>query len=180
MSVLNRRYIFCCIVWCSIVLGCGTKPAFQLQGDPKDVEPFIGTWEGTYQSDITGRAGMIQFFISAADDSAHGLIVMIPRGWGKGVARADSQAQHDRPDLLHEVRFHSMRISGQRVEGTVEQYRDPDCGCDLETSFKGELTGDRISGIFTSREVGKDSLLFINKAQDGTAYTGRWQVQRSH
>jgi len=37
-----------------------------------------------------------------------------------------------------------------KVTGTLDPYRDPDCGCEVTTTFSGEVHGDRVGGTFTS------------------------------
>jgi hypothetical protein len=37
------------------------------------------------------------------------------------------------------------------VQGTLESYHDPQCGCLLSTTFVGEVRGDRIEGTYTTK-----------------------------
>ena len=34
------------------------------------------------------------------------------------------------------------------VSGTLAPYEDPDCKCEVRTTFVGRLQGDRVSGTF--------------------------------
>jgi hypothetical protein len=49
--------------------------------------------------------------------------------------------------VLH-IRF--VRAEGGIVNGRLEPYRDPQCGCQLTTVFRGMLKGDTLSGSFRS------------------------------
>ena len=144
-----------------------SPPAFDVEGARDDFERFAGRWEGTYTSDESGRAGTVVFAIDPAGSGARGEVIMIPRGWGRPLTKADGHEAGDRPDLLHALRFHRMSLDGDRVAGTLEPYRDPDCGCDLETSFVGRLRRGVIAGTYRSRPLDGDEEI-----------TGVWRVER--
>ena len=68
------------------------------------------------------------------------------------------------PDVLS-IAF--VRAVGGGVHGRIAPYRDPDCGCELETRFEGRIRGDVIEGTFSSRPV-----------DGGAVQTGTWKVKR--
>ena len=52
-----------------------------------------------------------------------------------------------RPQVLA-IRF--VHLMGGEVVGELDPYRDPDCGCLLRTTFRGEVDGDAVLGTFAS------------------------------
>jgi hypothetical protein len=69
------------------------------------------------------------------------------------------------PQLLT-IRF--VRAKGRQISGTLDRYWDPDCNCEMKTSFTGEINGDRIEGTFTS----------ISGRPGVGRSTGWWEVTR--
>jgi hypothetical protein len=62
-----------------------------------------------------------------------------------------------------------VRVENDRVEGTMKPYWDPDCDCRARTVFEGALSGDTITGSFsTSRE-----------SADRRVLSGKWKAERS-
>lgn len=118
---------------------------------------LAGVWEGTYESQDTGRVGDIYFALDAEADAAVGEVVMVPRGAVVSVQRDDEGAWRwlgvDRPQVLT-IRF--VRLGDGRVTGELDPYGDPDCGCTLRTTFEGEIEGDRAVGTFAS-EAAEDT-----------------------
>ena len=135
-----------------VALSCAL-PDFRIEGSGEDFARFAGRWEGIYSSDESGRAGTVVFSVRQDGSQARGEIIMVPRGWGKPLGAAAQRPAGERPDLLHALHFRLMRLEGDRVSGTLEPYRDPDCGCDLETSFEGKLSNDVIVGTYRSRAL---------------------------
>ena len=151
-----------------MLCGCAQTPPVLVRGGQDDLARLAGAWQGTYASDEAQRAGTITFTLEAGADTARGQVEMIPRGWGQNRKGADAEAPAGRTDLLHTLKIRFVSIAGQRVEGMLEVYHDPDFGGDLETTFLGRLVGDRIEGTYTAREV------------DGErTHTGQWQAVRS-
>jgi hypothetical protein len=149
-------------------IGCATTSApVPVEGTPSNVAALAGHWEGTYESEATGRTGSIVFDLVAGEDHAHGDVVMIPRGstnayrpaprpTGEGAGSAATA------ELLS-IRF--VRADGETVNGTLDAYWDPDCNCEVTTTFVGAIFGDRIAGTFTSmRTAGR--------------VTGTWKATR--
>lgn len=137
--------------------GCASTPApVPVEGTPADLSVLAGDWEGEYASQATGRLGSIVFKLVAGEDHAHGDVLMIPRGssdpyrprtGGEGPAPAGASQ-------LLTIRF--VRAEGGKVSGTLDPYWDPDCNCEVATTFVGQLRGDSIEGTFTSeRNAGR-------------------------
>lgn len=149
-------------------IGCATTSApVPVEGTPSNVAALAGHWEGTYESEATGRTGSIVFDLVAGEDHAHGDVVMIPRGSTNAYRPAprltgEGAGSGATAELLS-IRF--VRADGETVNGTLDPYWDPDCNCGVTTTFVGAIFGDRIAGTFTSmRTAGR--------------VTGTWKATR--
>jgi hypothetical protein len=61
-----------------------------------------------------------------------------------------------------------VRVEQGGVRGTMAPYWDPDCDCRAQTVFEGKISGNRITGSFSSRRESSDRRLL----------TGEWRVER--
>jgi hypothetical protein len=138
----------------SLLLACHSPmPQVSVQGDPGWIAALAGRWEGSYESEQTGREGTLQFELSSAGDTARGEILMLPaladepyQGSNRGEPR--ERAQIRTPTLLP-IRF--VRIEEAQVLGQLDPYVDPVCRCKVTTSFIGSVDGDDIRGVFAIR-----------------------------
>jgi hypothetical protein len=147
---------------------CATnQPSVPLVGRSADVAALAGEWTGEYSSVESGRSGSISFTLRAAADSAFGDVVMIPVGWGRPLApwRGETPTPAQRP-TTEVLTINFVRVEQGRVNGTLAPYADPQTGARLLTTFTGQLSGNTISGTYTTR------------LPSGAAQTGRWSVQR--
>lgn len=159
----------------AIVTGLGVLAACQGPQPPVpvlgEIEVLAGRWEGEYGSRESGRAGSILFTLQAGTDTAHGDVLMVPRAWDlpPQPRAGDPDAmdvRRDRPPQALPIAF--VRAVGDVVEGRLEPYRDPDCGCVLTTVFMGKLVNPAtFEGTFTS----------IHGSGDRTV-RGWWRVTR--
>lgn len=154
-----------CVLLIVGIGGCRSiAEPFPVHGGTDEVALLKGEWRGEYSSMDTGRSGDISFILSAQGDSAVGSVIMNLWNW-------DDQKQNKnisgfgQPDEVLSIRFASIGMG--RVVGRLGEYKDPVCGCSLDTIFEGHLEGDRIEGIYMSH---------------GEAFhldaTGRWWVER--
>ena len=131
--------------------GCGTvHPPVPVATEGGVGTSLAGVWEGTYESRDTGRVGTLTFALSAAGDSAVGEVVMVPRGMPVVVHQEDGRWRWEgvaRSEVLT-IRF--VRLRPGAVVGELDPYRDPDCGCELRTTFRGTVEGDTALGTFAS------------------------------
>src|SRR4030095_5789996 len=133
---------------------CATTPAaVPVEGAPADLSALAGDWEGEYSSQATGRLGSIVFKLVPGEGQARGDVLMIPRGsndpyrprtGGEGPAPAGASQ-------LLTIRF--VRAEGRKVSGVLDPYWDPDCECEVNTTFVGTVRGDTIEGTFTSERA---------------------------
>ena len=162
---MNRVTRLGSILSLALAIGCGTTSApVPVEGTASNVAALAGHWEGTYESEATGRTGSIVFDLVAGEDHAHGDVVMIPRGSTNAyrpVPRPTGQGTGSAaPAELLSIRF--VRAEGETVNGTLDPYWDPDCSCEVTTTFVGAIHGDRIAGTFTSmRTAGRVSGTWI-------------------
>jgi hypothetical protein len=141
----------------ALMEGCASTPAaVPVEGAPAELSALAGGWEGEYSSAATGRLGSVVFKLVAGEDHAHGDVLMIPRGsddpyrprsGGEGPAPAAASQ-------LLTIRF--VRVEEGKVSGTLDPYWDPDCNCEVTTTFVGTVRGDTIEGTFSSeRNAGR-------------------------
>jgi hypothetical protein len=156
-------------LWPALLLltACALNPApVPVAGPTTDVAAIAGEWWGEYRSIETGRTGSIVFKLTAGRDTAYGDVVMLP-------AEQAAMHQHDaaagyRPvQQVLNIRF--VEVEGSTVLGTIEPYQSPDCECRLMTTFRGEVTRNRIEGTF----------VIYHSNQDRAPQKGTWWVSRA-
>jgi len=154
-----------------VVAACAStqEPRVPVSISPADLSKLGGEWAGEYTSPATGRSGSIVFHLTATADSAHGDVVMVPRGMqaplrpaATGAGSAGQPAAEPRELTIRFVRF-----EGERVSGMMDPYTDPGCNCPVITRFEGTVRGDRIEGTFTTRG-----------GPAANPVTGTWSVER--
>ena len=134
-----------------LAIGCSTTSA-PVPVEGTNVAALAGHWEGEYESEATDRTGTIVFDLVAGEDHAHGDVVMIPRGAANAYRPAprptgEATGSAATAEVLS-IRF--VRAEGETVNGTLDPYWDPDCSCEVTTTFVGAMSGNRIVGTFTS------------------------------
>ncbi|MEP6993300.1 MAG: hypothetical protein ABI968_02170 [Acidobacteriota bacterium] len=143
-------------------------PAVPMAGARSDISTLAGRWEGEYRSEATGRTGSIVFELKSGDTVARGDVLMVPKD--SGAARAPSrlpgtsETARTMPQVLS-ISF--VSASQGVVRGTMDPYRDPDCDCEVQTTFVGQVSGNTISGTFATTGTGATPIT-----------TGRWSISR--
>lgn len=135
---------------------------------PSGTGGLVGEWAGEYESPAVGRAGSIVFHLDAGRDTARGDVVMVPRGSQAALQRAPAEPgtvvrASSAPQVLT-IRF--VRVEGDRVNGALDPYVDPACGCRVFTAFEGTLAGDRLRGTF------------VTHGEPSGPVNGTWSVER--
>ena len=151
-------------------IGCiARSSAIGVTSSDFDVNPLVGEWRGEYSSAATGRTGTIAFTLRAGEGAASGNVVMIPR--------ADSLLTDEEREALGStsssaksvLKIHFVRKEGGSVNGTLDPYRDPDCGCPVTTTFQGMFRDARtIEGTFTT----------VPSTPGGSVTGGNWKATR--
>jgi hypothetical protein len=167
---MKRLAYICAAVVAVSMMGCASNPpSTQVTASDFDLNPLVGEWRGNYSSAETGRKGTIAFTLRAGESSASGNIVMIPRSDSMltiaDEERVTNVAATDRAVL----KIHFLRKEGGNLSGTLDPYRDPECGCPVTTTFQGAFRDARtIEGTFSTVP-----------SQPGRSVTGgTWKVTR--
>lgn len=159
----------------ALFAACASPPTpVPVIGPTSDLNALVGEWSGDYSNPETGRSGSIAFSLKAGKDTAVGSVVMLPRDSKQQMAMG---VPADRPVVKTPVAAGSsevltirfVRMEGSHLVGTLDKYRDPDCGCELTTTFHGQFTdAGTITGTFTS----------TGSAMGHLPSSGRWTVKR--
>ena len=152
-----------------LVAACAAnQPPVPVVGPSADIAALAGEWVGDYSSIESGRSGSISFTLRAAGDSAFGDVVMIPAGFGRPLApwRGEMGAGPTQRPQSEVLTINFVRVEQRHVNGTLAPYADPQTGERLVTTFTGELSGNTITGAYTTR------------LPSGATQTGRWTAQR--
>jgi hypothetical protein len=148
---------------------CLSAPPVPVRGQPSALAALAGEWDGTYSSRETGRSGSIWFALVAGEDHAHGDVLMTAAGASVAYRRLPSasnpsrETERARPDTFLTIRF--VRAADGWIDGVLDPYWDPDCGCQVTTAFRGRIGDGLVGGTFVSR-FGE------------SIATGRWVVSR--
>lgn len=146
-----------------IVAGCAYKgPAVPLHGSAAELALLHGEWIGTYSGNETGRVGSILFRIEADSLQARGDVLMIPEP--QQLVRTGDRPAGPEPEPLA-IKF--VHVAAGRITGRLDNYRDPDCGCTVRTTFHGVVRGATIEGTFITEHM-----------QTGVQHSGHWRVGR--
>ena len=136
-------------------------PETELSSSDFDLNPLVGEWRGEYSNPEAGRSGTIAFTLRAGESSASGKVVMIP---GKADSLASAQAM-----ARSVINIQFMRKEGNKVTGTLDPYRDPQCDCTVTTNFEGAFANARtIEGTFTT----------VPSKTGANVTGGKWKVTR--
>lgn len=124
----------------------GSQKDVEVKGAETEMAKVAGEWEGTYEGKESGRSGTAKFSLQLGRHTAEGNVYM----------------GGDTP-----LKIQFVQVEGGQIQGTIAPYTDPNCQCEVETSFLGTLDGDTISGMFSTK-IGAT----------GQIQTGTWQVTR--
>jgi len=138
-----------------------------------DASGLAGEWSGQYESDESGRNGPIMFRLTAGQDTARGDVVMLvarSATEGPGIFPAGAPGSWPTPRVADArvltIRF--VQVEDGRIRGRLDPYRDPSCGCMVDTVFEGVEQGDVITGTFVARHLERSH-----------TQRGRWYVRRN-
>jgi hypothetical protein len=131
-----------------------------------DISALNGHWEGVYSSEVTGRKGTIVFDLKPGDKVARGDVLMVPQGAKEG-ATSGPEAAQTMPQVL-DISF--VSAAAGVVRGTMAPYRDPACDCEVQTTFVGTISGDTVSGTYSTAPTGTGK---------GGVATGTWKIARA-
>jgi hypothetical protein len=155
-----RNRTLCGAILTVAISACAGPPPIPVLGPKLDLDQLAGEWTGSYTSPETRREGSLWFKLAAADDHAHGDVIMNP---GDRSFAAVRSAERPAPQLLS-IRF--AIVGGGEVAGALEPYQDPECDCEARTYYRGRLSGDALTGQF------------ITRRQTGSVVRGTWRAIR--
>ena len=146
----------------SSATGCASRPPeTPVFSSDFDLNPLVGEWHGEYSNPEAGRSGTIAFTLRAGESSASGKVVMLP-GTADSLASAEAMARS-----VINIKF--MRKEGNKVTGTLDPFRDPQCDCMVTSNFEGTFTDARtIEGTFTT----------VPTRTGANVTGGKWKVTR--
>lgn len=150
----------------ALIACSGSQSPVPMVGRQVDISQLAGEWLGEYSSVESGRSGSIVFNLTAGSDTATGDVVMNPQIVNRGPAAPTGQNPTSFP-TPRSIQIRFVRVSGGQVSGALDPYTDPNCGCQLHTTFVGRLVGDTLSGTYTSRHMETQEI-----------QKGRWRVVR--
>jgi hypothetical protein len=152
------------------LLGCHSSPSQPVPviGTATDIAAMAGEWDGFYESDDGSRGGSIDFHLRAGSDTARGDVLMVPRDWGQPL-EAYERPEGDAANAPspRTLTIHFVRVRGDSVSGRLDPYRDPSCGCRVQSTFAGRLKGNRLKGRYESLHE-----------EAGRVVTGKWEAER--
>jgi hypothetical protein len=124
----------------------GTQKEVAVKGADTELAKLAGDWSGDYQGNESGRSGTVTFSLQLGRHIAEGEVIM----------------SGSTP-----LKIEFIAVKGGQVKGTIAPYTDPNCKCQVETSFLGNVAGNTISGMFETK-IGAT----------GQIQTGKWNVKR--
>jgi hypothetical protein len=129
----------------ALLTGCGgSQKDVEVKGAETDMAKLAGDWEGTYVGNESGRSGTARFSLQLGRHTAEGEVFM-------GGATP--------------LKIQFVEIEGGQLKGTIAPYTDPNCACEVQTSFLGTLANDTVSGTFETRV-------------EDSVQTGTWSVRK--
>ncbi|HLG05900.1 MAG TPA: hypothetical protein VI383_07110 [Gemmatimonadales bacterium] len=132
-----------------------------------DTRLLAGEWEGTYESEATGRSGIITFSLKAGTDSAFGDVLMVPRRAEYPQAPGAEPGGNLPRAMTRLLRISFVWCAAGAVTGRLDPYEDPDTGERIQTVFEGLLDRSTFAGTFVSVY-----------ATSGRRVAGTWTVTR--
>src|SRR5689334_933056 len=112
----------------ALLAACGGgQREVAVQGADNELVKLVGTWEGSYQGNDSGRSGPVSFALQLGQHSAEGEVRM---------------------GGTTPLKIEFVQIKDGQVRGTIAPYTDPACSCQVETTFLGTRSGEAISGMF--------------------------------
>jgi hypothetical protein len=141
MRAMKRIFVIAMLTACG-----GSQKDVAVQGADLDLARVAGDWEGEYKGNESGRTGPVTFSLQMGSHTAEGQVIM-------GGATP--------------LRIEFFKVKDNEVKGTIAPYTDPNCSCQVETTFFGIVANDAINGTFETK-IGTT----------GQTQSGTWSAMR--
>jgi len=138
---MKRMWLMLAVVACG-----GGQKEVAVQGTDLDLARMAGEWVGEYKGTESGRTGPVSFSLQVGSHIAEGQVMM-----GGGTP----------------LKIEFVKIKQSEVKGTIAPYTDPNCACEVQTTFLGDYSNDAINGTFETK------VSATRQVQSGT-----WSVTR--
>lgn len=134
------------LVACAVLVAAcgGGQKEVAVKGTDSELVKIAGDWEGEYQGRDSGRKGPVKFSLQL----------------GRHIAEGEVFMGGETP-----LKIQFVEIEGGQLKGTIAPYTDPNCSCEVTTSFLGTLANDAVSGTFET-------------SVQGQTQVGTWNVRR--
>ena len=134
------------LIACAVLLAAcgGGQKEVAVKGTDSELVKIAGDWEGEYQGRDSGRKGPVKFSLQL----------------GRHIAEGEVFMGGETP-----LKIQFVEIDGGQLKGTIAPYTDPNCSCEVTTSFLGTLANDTVSGTFET-------------SVQGQTQVGTWNVRR--
>jgi hypothetical protein len=134
--------------------GCGwRRTPVPILSETGSTALLVGSWSGEYNSVETNRHGSISFDLASEKDTAFCDVTMMPAIGKVQMGRAEQTGTPPVADKMipEPLTIRFIRLGDNRISGTLQPYTDPDCGCQVSTTFTGMVTGpNRIEGTYVT------------------------------
>jgi hypothetical protein len=127
MKALPWMFVVAALAACG-----GSQHPVEMKGVDADLFELAGEWKGSYTGLESGRSGPVSFSLELGRHVAEGDVLL----------GATPLA----------IQF--VAVDGGSISGKIDPYTDPTCECQVQTDFVGMLSGDMISGTFTTSVIG--------------------------
>lgn len=147
-------------------------PPVLVAGAPDDLQQLTGEWDGEYTSAEAGRSGSIYFKLTGARDTARGDVLMIPRDQSGNRDYLNPGTSMRLVPRVLTIKF--VNVDDDIIAGTMDPYEAPDCECQLLTTFRGVIRGNRVEGTFVIYHTRETAQVHIQEPQQ----KGTWWAER--
>lgn len=143
-----------------LLAGCGGStpggPPVPVEGAGHHRGILTGEWEGAFQDACGARHGTIAFVLPPGHDTARGRVVLEPVRSAGCTDPVSSATRGDSVPAGMVLRLGGVTVADRSVSGWIQEYRDPERDCPVDTWFEGGLEGgDTLRGMyFAHPEVG--------------------------
>lgn len=146
-GMLRPMYSKTVLALAFLIAACGgSQKEVAVQGTDKDLIGVAGDWTGDYKGNESGRSGPVSFSLGVGMHTAEGEVIM-------GGATP--------------LKISFIKVKDGEVKGSIAPYTDPNCSCQVETTFLGTVGDGVINGSFETK-----------LGTTGQIQTGTWTVTK--